>query len=370
MKRRHFPHLVACLLLAACATAPRAPDVASRNPDDIRADIARRLPPHLADRNGWANDLYVALSSQDVPQDAEHVCAVIAVTAQESTFQANPVVPNLGTIAHDEIVRRAGEHHVPAFAVNAALLLPSANGRSYRERIDAARTEKDLSDVFEELIGRVPLGKRLFDGYNPVRTGGPMQVDLRFSEAHQQGYPYAPQGSIRNEVFSRRGGLWFGSKHLFGYDAGYGAMPGSNAMLYRFADYNAGWYASRNAAFQNALAKASGIALQLDGDVLTPDAPMDAPGASERAARAMHARLDLSDAQIRRDLGKGESAEFVDTDVYKQVFALADAQSAAPLPRAILPGIRLESPKITRDLTTAWFANRVNERWKACLLGP
>src|SRR3546814_2082870 len=90
-------------------------------------------------------------------------------------------------------------------------------GRSYAERIEAVRTERELSAVFEDFIDMVPAGKRLFGGLNPVETGGPMQVRIDFAEAHAEDYPYSVDGSIRHEVFSRRGGMYFGMMHLLGY---------------------------------------------------------------------------------------------------------------------------------------------------------
>jgi hypothetical protein len=49
------------------------------------------------------------------------------------------------------------------------------------------------------------------------------------------------------------------------------------------------------------------------------------------------------------------------------VFALAEESAGKALPRAILPGITLQSPKITRELTTAWFAERVDDRRERCM---
>ncbi|KAB7772562.1 DUF1615 domain-containing protein [Xanthomonas maliensis] len=351
--------LLLCSLLAACASqAPRPPQ---RPAEVVKADILRRLPATLPDRAGWANDVYVALSSQALATDPEQICAVLAVTEQESTYQANPPVPNLGRIARQEIDRRASAYHVPGFMVDAALALRTADGRSYADRLKAARTEQELSLLFEEFLDKVPLGVRLFGRFNPVRTAGPMQVSIAFAEQHADGYPYPSQDSIRHAVFTRRGGLWFGTRHLLGYPADY------PSLLYRFADFNAGWYASRNAAFQAAVSRASGIALALDGDLLVPGADLEAAGATERAVRTLASVLALDEHQIRRALEHGSEADFPDTALYQQVFALAERDAGQPLPRAVLPGIRLDSPKITRSLTTAWFAQRVETRWQRCM---
>ena len=42
-------------------------------------------------------------------------------------------------------------------------------------------------------------------------------------------------------------------------------------------------------------------------------------------------------------------------------------KAGKPMPRQTMPQIDLKSPKITRNLTTEWFARRVNERYQQCL---
>lgn len=349
----------AFVVLAGCAApGTRAPE---RRPEDVRAGIVRLLPAGAKDREGWATDIANAFEALRIDEGKSNLCAAIAVIGQESNFVADPAVPNLGRIAREEIDRRAAQHHVPQFVVAAALTVHSSNGKSYGDRIAAVRTERELSLVYEDLIARVPLGRRLFGDANPVHTGGPMQVSVTFAEAHagEHAYPYPVDGSIRREVFTRRGGVYFGVAHLLGYPAPY------DRMLYRFADYNAGFYASRNAAFQSALSIASGKTLALDGDLIAYDD--DKPGATELAVRSIARQLDLSDAEIRRALEKGESADFEGTGVYNAVFARAQKIAHGKLARAILPEIALKSPKITRKLTTAWFANRVDQRYAECL---
>lgn len=356
VKKTLLPLAGILMLLAGCSTQ-KAP-LGGKKPQDVRADIVSRLPAKVADKQGWAQDITTAFSTQKIEPSAENICAVIAVTEQESNFNANAPVPGLGKIAWKEIDRRAGEVHVPAFLVHTALKIDSPNGKSYSDRLDAVRSEKELSAIFDDFIGMVPLGQKLFGNLNPVHTGGPMQVSIAFAESKAAGYPYKIDGTVRREVFSRRGGMYFGIAHLLGYPTHY------PEPIYRFADYNAGFYASRNAAFQQAVKRLTGAPLALDGDLVSYS---DKPGKTEMAVRRLGSKLDLSDANISRDLKQGESIDFEETPTWKRLFALADKTAGKPVPREMLPGIELNSPKITRNLTTAWFAQRVEDRRRQCM---
>ena len=348
--------LAATLLLVACEPKPRP-----RTPEEVRAALLRKLPPKLADRNGWAEDVRVAFEALKVKPSDENLCAALAVAEQESNYVADPVVPGLSRIATQEIIRRAGAHGVPGFAVKLALKMDSPNGESYEQRLAKVRTERELSEIYESLIGSIPMGRRLLSNANPVHTGGPMQVSIAFAQnfARRHDYPWGEVASVRHEVFTRRGGMYFGIAHLLAYPTSY------DRHLYRFADYNAGFYASRNAAFQQAVTRVSGIDIPFDGDLLIYGKRK--MGATESALRAMSFQLEMDPKQIRRDLEKGQSADFEKTQLWQRTFALADRLERAPLPHARLPSIRLDSPKITRKLTTEWFANRVETRYRRCM---
>jgi hypothetical protein len=354
--------LAGIVLMSACTNPQmREPPI---DPDVARAEIVKRIPPKITHREAWAVDIFAAFEALSIRPTPENICAVIAVTEQESTFEASPAIPGLAAIARREIDSRAARYHIPAMAVNAALSLQSPTGATYRERLDKVKTEKELNDIFADFINIVPLGERLFGNLNPVRTGGPMQVGIAYAEQHADAkrYPYPVPNSIRNEVFTRRGGMYFGIAHLLDYPADY------DDMVYRFADFNAGHYASRNAAFQSALSIMSRTPLALDGDLLLHGDSANEPSKTELAARKLADKIDLTHPEIRRDLEQGDEEDFADTKLYKRVFEIGDKSGRGrPLPRAIVPEIRLQSPKITRRLTTEWFAPRVDERDKRCL---
>src|SRR3954463_12345279 len=251
------------VLLAGCATPPRDPLPGAQQQRSgaqqqrteggaiVRgpALVEELLPARLADRRGWAEDMYAALAALRIEPTAENVCAVIAIVQQESSFRIDPAIPALPELARRELDKRRERAGVPKVVAESALKLASSDGRTYGERLDAATTERHISDMFEDFASRVPLGKSLFGEQNPVRSGGPMQVSIGFAQryAASSRYPFAVQGSIRDEVFTRRGGLYFGIAHLFDYDAPY------DDLRYRFAGYNAGTHPSRNAAFQKAV---------------------------------------------------------------------------------------------------------------------
>ncbi|MGE0012489.1 MAG: DUF1615 domain-containing protein [Azoarcus sp.] len=362
-RARTWSAAITLSLLAGCSGTIRDFEPTPLSPTEVRAQVLRLLPSGTADREGWAADIQVAFTSLEITPSASNLCAALAVAEQESGLTADPPVAGLPKMAWSEIERRADRLGVPMLAVRIALKLPSPNGDSYGERLDTVRTERELSLIFEDFISMVPLGKRLFGDLNPVRTGGAMQVNVAFAEHHARArtYPYLVTDSIRREVFTRHGGMYFGIAHLLDYPANY------ESPLYRFADFNAGRYASRNAAFQKAVSAASGIRLVLDGDLIAYGRAASDPGATERAVRTLSESIDMDDGAIRRALEDNDSDAFGESRLYKRVFELAEKHERRALPRAVLPQIALAGPKISRKLTTAWFAKRVDTRYRRCL---
>lgn len=333
--------------------------------EEAQRRIVRLIPAYAKDRPGWAGDLYTAFAALDVPHATQTYCAAIAIVEQEASFQADPAVPGLPRIVRRELEERADRYRIPRLILDTALQKNSPDGRSYEQRIAALRTERELNALFEDIIGELPFGRQLFAGYNPVRTGGPMQVSIAFAEQHakEREYPYPVARKLRDEVFTRRGGVYFGSAILLDYAVPY------DQIVYRFADFNAGRYSSRNAAFQAALGRLSGKALTLDGDLLRYEDGQVASVASsvEEAALAIAGQLEMSRPQIRRDLLLEKSAAFGSSPLFQRVFALAESAAGKPVARQAMPRIDLKSPKISRKLTTEWFARRVDKRYQSCL---
>lgn len=301
--------------------------------------VRQKMPASVKDRSEWADALATTFKSQKIAPTEENICSVLAVAQQRSMYQSDPVVPGLNKIAWKEIDRRAESMHIPVFLVHTALKITSPNGKSYGERLDTVKTERQLSAIFDDFINMVPMGQAVW----LAESGTYRRSDAGKHRICGKSIPTAIRGRSTVRCVRKSSpcavGCGFGTYHLLNYPANY------DKPLYRFADFNAGWYASRNAAFQNAVSRASCVKLALDGDLIAYGS--SEAGSTERAVRKISTKLEMSNSDIRRQLEKGDSLAFEKTDLYKQVFALAEKKSGKALPRAILPGIQLESPKIT-----------------------
>ena len=386
LRRRGW--LIALLLAgaSACREPPSPPPPPARPPPPLGpAQVRAAFPDGVGDPAGWAKDLLAAFSDSGLVPDAARVCAVVAVLQQESGFQADPPVANLGMLVRvrlKEEAERFGPLGPPAME---RLLKDRAPGdrRTFEERIRRLRTERELDLLFRDmleaerrehpamvatanLLDSLFRGRRLED-LNPVTTAGSMQVSVRWAidYAHGRGWPDEEE-TVRDALYTRAGGLRFGVPRLWGY-----ALTDGD-VLYRFADYNAGQYASRNAAVQRALAQLTGVRLVADGDLLVygPDGrPTGEDSETLRAFRVFRERFvpTFPEARLREDLQRGKEQSFEETPSYLALRRVYREQIGSPMPTAALPELELKSPKIRRGYSTAAYARNVLRHHRACL---
>lgn len=374
--------LGAVCALAACAprgtgTKPSVPPPPSLGV----AQVAALIPPKVKDREGWARDVLAALEAESLPPEPPAVCAVLAVIEQESGFQADPAVPGLAKLVRQRLDAEAGRLGVVGRTVLAEVLSAKAPGqsRTFDARLRAVRTERDLDRLFRDMLAHyereypktyaaMDLASALFgeeglEARNPVTTAGSMQVSVRY--AMEKAGEDADPVEVRESLYTRAGGVRYGTARLLGFEAAY------EAPLFRFADYNAGFYASRNAALQAQVSRLTGIPLATDGDLQRYDKegePRDEDSQSLKALLAFRQRHapELSERRVRRDVRKEKEADFESTDTYAAVKrAYARETGEAPV-YARLPDVTLKSPKLRGERTTAWFARSVDAHYQQC----
>jgi hypothetical protein len=342
--------------------------------------ITQRVRPDVKDAAGWATDVRAALVAAGEVPTADHVCQVLAIVEQESGYQVDPAVPGLADIVDDAIDAQLGALGPFAGMTREALLSPIPEGSttSFAEQLRKVKTEQDVDKLFRAILahhrGRVPTAvgdaaQVLFPGrlerLNPIATAGSMQVSVNFAQdvGRKEGLD---RDQVRDALYTRAGGLRYGTARLFEHEADY------DRAIYRFADYNAGLYASRNAAFQTILADLTGEDLAPDGDLMIwtdGGRPSGTDGETMRALLAWRAESapDLTEDRLRRDVRLEKEAAFEETATWRRVRASWTAKKNAEPPYARVPNVTLDSPKIQRKLTTAWFAENVDRRYQACL---
>jgi hypothetical protein len=369
-------------LLSACArnTRPEPP-----LPPRVTLQQATQLvPPDEKDREGWAQDVLAALEAHRQYPSAQTVCSVLAVIEQESGFEPNPAVPGLARIVQERLEAYANKLGPLGPPTIKALLEGRAPGetQTFEQRLKQVKTERDLDRVFRELLEyyetehpktytAAQLASALFkssrlEDLNPITTAGSMQVSVRFS-ADLAGGDEQAERRVREELYTRGGGVYYGTARLLGYEALY------DDPIYRFADYNAGFYASRNAAVQAQVSRLTGIKLVQDGDLLAYDKqgePVDEDSNSLKALLAFRERYaadDLSERRVRKDALKEKEREFEETDTWEAIKRTYQQVTGEAAPYAQLPTVTIRSPKLSGDRSTAWFAQSVNKRYQRCM---
>ena len=371
---------------AACHEAPPpSPPLARPLPPLGPVQVRAAFPDGVGDPASWAKDLLAAFSDAGLVPDATRVCGVIAVLQQESGFQADPPVANLGVLVRTRLNEEAERYGPLGPAAMERLLADRATGdrRTFDERIRRLRTERELDLLFRDmleaerrehpamvatanLLDTLFRGRRLED-LNPVTTAGSIQVSVRWSIEYARGRGWPDdEETVRDALYTRAGGLRFGVPRLWGYPLT------DTDVLYRFADYNAGQYAARNAAVQRALAQLTGVRLAVDGDLLAygPDGRPTAEDSETLGAfRVFCERFvpTFPEGRLRGDLEKGKEQGFEETPSYLALRRVYREQIGAPMATAAVPELELKSPKLRRGYSTAAYARNVLRHHRACL---
>jgi hypothetical protein len=346
--------------------------------------VAALVPASTPEREGWAQDVHDALSAQSLGMDVRSVCSVLAVIEQESGYRADPPVPGLSRIVRERLKKETERFGPLGEGALHEVLQQKAIGHddTFDARIDHAKTERDVDRIFRDLLAtyqaRHPttyaaanlLGElftsRSLEDMDPITTAGSMQVSVRFAQQLASKKLELSAAQLREELYTRRGGVFYGAARLLGYEASY------DDPVYRFADYNAGLYASRNASVQSALTRLTGLPLAMDGDLLSYDAqarPKDEDSQSLRALLAFRSTFapDLSERQLRRDVLHEKERAFEQTDTWAALTKAFLRVTGRPMAPAVIPTVIIRSPKMKSERSTAWYAASVDRRFKACL---
>lgn len=380
--RARWLGLAAVGLVCACTRQVRPEAGPVELPRLDAAQVAALIPSHVKEREAWAHEVLAALEPLELAPAPEPVCGVLAVIEQESGFQADPAVPGLPKLVRQRLDAYADKLGPLGRGALASLLEGKAPGdkRTFGARLQALKTERDLDRLFRDMLAyqehqhpglytAADLASRLFSTgslaeLNPVTTAGSMQVAVRFAQ-ERAGDEREPE-EVREELYTRAGGVRYGTARLLGYEASY------EKPLYRFADYNAGFYASRNAALQEQVSRLTGIELAPDGDLLIYDKqgePKDVDSRTLQAILAFRQRYvpSLSEKQVRRDVRQEKEAAFESTETYRAIKRVYAKETGTSAPYARLPDVTIRSPKMSKERSTAWFARSVDTRFQRCL---
>ncbi|MBM3162172.1 MAG: DUF1615 family protein [Chlorobi bacterium] len=322
--------------------------------------------PNTPSADVWSKAIKESLEELGQPVDKEHVSAVVAVISQVSGFSISQKNRRMGAILREKI-KSAESNEVMRFIIETRLDQKASNGRTFRENIDAIESELDFEKWYDEFTSASITKPILLvlrkDASDLVTTIGSMQVSVKFAEE----YPKKPRntgfGSVRDMLYTLKGGVFYGTAYLLDYKRDY------DDWKYVFADFNAGHYTCRNAGFQKMLSNLAQAKIVMDGDLMRYENGDSSPSATYEAFVGFLKKkgVEFNENQVRSDFSKEKSREFEKTWSYRTTAELHERKYGR-LIHAVLPDIPLDSPKFaSRNLSTKWFAQRVKSRYNHCM---
>ena len=209
---------------------------------------------------------------------------------------------------------------------------------------------------------------------NPVTTLGPMQINLHkaTANARRRGEKLASPAQMRTWLLAPdtalERGLREGIYQLWrAYRYYRRRLSADLAVRFATADYNAGEFSSRNAAFQQRVAQLSGHGLILDGDLLTYSKGAVALRASNTESAVITLLTRYPAPKIRTDLLLEKEEGFDATPTWKQVCRIQRKRNGKPCLVAIVPGGAVNARariKLGRAYTPRNYSNAYLTRWR------
>lgn len=350
-------------------------------------------PEDAAERAGkWLDAINLAFSELKVPCRDEAFLVLVLTTIQlESAVTVDPALenPNLAELFTYQLAQYRRENPVAGRLLNysglddalrAKLAADTRTGHVRTERALGRYVENDLRVWLEGYLRThyfLPEGVARYAAEqgmpNPVRTIGPMQVNLRkaFENARARGEPVRSEAQMREWLFGPRTALARGVKEgvyqlwrIYHYYRRRLSAP--DAVRFTTADYNAGEFSSRNAAFQDQVAVLTRRKLALDGDLLVYQDGRPAERASNTEAAVITLLSEYAAPNVRRDLLLEKTEAFTATHTARTVCALFRKRTGEPCAAAVVPVDATNAVarvKLGRDYTPVNYSRAYVHRW-------
>ncbi|NTU54208.1 MAG: DUF1615 family protein [Chlorobiaceae bacterium] len=314
----------------------------------------------------WARAIKESLEELGQPVDKEHVSAVCAVISQVSAFSISPKSSRMASILRNKI-KAAESNEVLRLLIETRLDQQASNGKSFRDNIDTISSELDFEKWYDEFTSASITKPILLvlnkDASDLITTAGSMQVSVKFSEEYQKKPQKTGFGSVRDMLYTCKGGVFYGTAYLLDFKHNY------DDWKYVFADFNAGHYSSRNAGFQAMLVRLARRMVDTDGDLMNYENGKITPSVTYVTFINFLKRkgVVVDEDQVLKDFKQEKSYEFENTWSYKTLSEMYKKKYGRVI-YAELPEITLNSPKfVSKNLSTRWFAERVKSRYNHCM---